>query len=913
MKAMKKKTLLFCIFTVICILLLSVGIGRIIQDNYSGRRKKEVNRLLKMYKDNMTLVIQDQLNYATETVKADPDVLNHESWFQNRAQNLVKQEGVEKILLFKGDKLQSSFSADGSEEDIGKDLREFSYIYTMAKVVKEPVMEGPVRLNKKGKKEAFLFIQPLLKGKVYKGEVVAVLDKDFVIRKLNLKRLYELGYEYHLWKVNSEDGSKDVVDYSNENLDFSYASKIEIYLPTQWTLSIMPKDGWISKKTEIGIMGISILLGVILSVLLIRVFVLTLRVKYFKNLSIYDEKTGLYNRKGFISEIQQWTEGEHCVFSMFYFSIEEYSRVALMAGFLKEKEYLESVPALFDEYIKGPYVSGWIAEGKFAVAVKEEMTDGERLDFAKGLSLKLIWKIRICGKKLFLSVNYESAVYPKDGDNAENILNKMIADHYMRLYVESPTEDLTEKCRQLAAGRTDVEFSEYADYQLTELSKALNQYRKSVEQIAYFDPVYHIGNRMKYLKDVDMLISYDVKRCFRVYSMDIRSFSKYNELFSVLTGDALLMEMTRRLERIFGNNLYRINGDVFIGIAFEADGDKDDTVGRIQNAFQSPIVVKDSTFTLDVLIGICDYPVHAKTSEKLLESVQLAVNYAKTSGAGMSNNVILYDEKLLEVRQKEARIVRLLKASLEKKTLEVWYQPLYHLKKERFTGAEALVRLPDGNGGYVPAGQVIEIAEKNGLVRQIGEYVIHKACTFMEEKGKELGLKSMGINLSVQQLLVENSVSSIIGQVKKTGLDPKRITFEITETVLIQSIELAKGILEELSSHGVRIALDDFGIGYSSLNYLLNLPVNVLKFDRSMSKKSVDSKKQFALLKAMIQMADINQMDVVVEGVETEAEWKMLTSTSASYIQGFYYSKPLPEEKLIQFLRDKNHIENVKQ
>ena len=369
------------------------------------------------------------------------------------------------------------------------------------------------------------------------------------------------------------------------------------------------------------------------------------------------------------------------------------------------------------------------------------------------------------------------------------------------------------------------------------------------------------------------------------------------------------MEITRRLEHIFGNNLYRINGDVFIGISFEADKDKDHKVGRIRNAFQSPIVVEDSTFTLDVLIGICDYPLHAKTSEKLLESVQMAVNYAKTSGAGMANNVILYDDKLLEVRREEARIVRLLETSLKEKTLEVWYQPLYHLKRERFTGTEALVRLPHGNGGYVPAGQVIEIAEKNGLVGQVGEYVIHRACTFASRENLGLNLW----NQLCQYSSLKNSVPSIIGHIKKTGLDPKCITFEITETVLIQSIELAKGILDELSSYGVRIALDDFGIGYSSLNYLLNLPVNVLKFDRSMTKKSVDSEKQYALLKAMIQMADINQMDVVAEGVETKEEWKMLTSTSASYIQGFYYSKPLPEEKLMQFLRDNNHIENVKQ
>lgn len=911
MKVMKKKTLLYCMLVVVCIFLLSAGAGRFVQRQYSSLRKREVGRLLKMYKDNMTLVIRDQLNYADEIVNAEPDILHHEAWFKQRAQNLIDQKGVEKILLFKGDKVQYAISADGSRNDLGRDLRDYSYIYTISKVVKEPVVEGPVRLDKKGKKkEVFLFFEPLLDGKDYKGEVAVALDKDYVISQLNLKRLYHLGYEYHLWKVSSQDGSKDVVAYSDRNLDYSNASKIEIYLPTQWTLSIIPRDGWISGKTEMIIMGTAVLLGAILSALFISTFILAHRVRYYRKLNIFDGKTGLFNRNGFVREVQKWTKDVSDPFVIFCFSMEEYSRTALMAGLSEEKKYLRSIPVLLNEFIKSPYVAGVLAEGRFIVAVKEKMTYQEREDFAKGLSLKMMWKIRINSKKVFLNVNYQTASYPEDGQTAEILMNKMIKGCYLRLSGESPVEDMTEKCLQLAEGRTDIEFSEYADVQMMELSKALNQFRKRAEQVAYFDPVFHIGNRMKYLRDVDMLISYDAKRHFRIYIMDIRSFSKYNELFSVATGDALLMEMAQRLLHIFGNHLYRINGDVFIGISFQTDEDtqEDKMICKIKDAFQCPVVVEDATFTLDVLIGICDYPVHAKTSEKLLENAQTAINYAKSSLDKMGTRIILYDNELLEVRHKEARILKLLKTSLENETLEVWYQPLYHLQIGLFTGAEALVRLPDDNGGYVPAGQVIEIAEKNGLIGQVGEYVMHRACTFMENKGKKLGLQSMGVNLSVQQLLVENSVSAIIGQIRKTGLDPKCVTVEITETVLIQSIELAEGILKELSSHGVRIALDDFGIGYSSLNYLMNLPVNVLKFDRSMSRKSVSSKKQYLLLKAMIQMADINQMDVVVEGVETEEEWRMLASTSASYIQGFYYSKPLPEGKLAEFLRNKNDL-----
>ena len=178
MKVMKKKTLLYCMLVVVCIFLLSAGAGRFVQRQYSSLRKREVGRLLKMYKDNMTLVIRDQLNYADEIVNAEPDILHHEAWFKQRAQNLIDQKGVEKILLFKGDKVQYAISADGSRNDLGRDLRDYSYIYTISKVVKEPVVEGPVRLDKKGKKkEVFLFFEPLLEGKDYKGEVAVALDK----------------------------------------------------------------------------------------------------------------------------------------------------------------------------------------------------------------------------------------------------------------------------------------------------------------------------------------------------------------------------------------------------------------------------------------------------------------------------------------------------------------------------------------------------------------------------------------------------------------------------------------------------------------------------------------------------------------------------------------------------------------
>ena len=197
---------------------------------------------------------------------------------------------------------------------------------------------------------------------------------------------------------------------------------------------------------------------------------------------------------------------------------------------------------------------------------------------------------------------------------------------------------------------------------------------------------------------------------------------------------------------------------------------------------------------------------------------------------------------------------------------------------------------------------MIEVAERNGLVCQIGEYVIHQACTFMKEKGEALGLGRVGINLSVQQLLVEDSAAHLLESIKKTGVHPGQVVLEITETILIQFMSKAEGIIRDLSENGIRISLDDFGIGYSSLNYLMNLPVHSLKIDRSMTSKINGSPKQYALLKAIIAMAKVNDIEVVVEGVENEEERRAIIDAEADYIQGFYYSKPLPQTELELFL-----------
>ena len=198
----------------------------------------------------------------------------------------------------------------------------------------------------------------------------------------------------------------------------------------------------------------------------------------------------------------------------------------------------------------------------------------------------------------------------------------------------------------------------------------------------------------------------------------------------------------------------------------------------------------------------------------------------------------------------ESEILHRMRASVRRGELEVWYQPLMHLGSGRFTAVEALVRLPDGNGGYYSSEQVVDLAERRGMVKEFGDYVLDRAGRFMNSQGSELGLLRMCVNLSVQQLLVGNSVEQLLELIRSTGVKADQITLEITESILIQSVEFARGALEQLRQAGLHIALDDFGAGYSSLNYLFNLPVDVVKIDRSLTSQIRTIPKQNTLLRS---------------------------------------------------------------
>ena len=271
------------------------------------------------------------------------------------------------------------------------------------------------------------------------------------------------------------------------------------------------------------------------------------------------------------------------------------------------------------------------------------------------------------------------------------------------------------------------------------------------------------------------------------------------------------------------------------------------------------------------------------------------------------NSIILDEEKIGHYKENE-ETEALIRAAIEEDRIEVFYQPIYSTKQGRFTSAEALVRIRDADGNIVPPGRFIPIAEKNGQVARIGEIVFEKVCAFFQanQLRERYGLEYVEVNLSVRQCEDVNLAENYIGIMQKYGLEPSCINLEITESASIQTRKILLENMHILIDYGVKFSLDDFGNGESNLNYIVDMPVSIVKFDRDMSQAYFDNQKAKFVMEASMRMIHDMKLEIVSEGVETKEQMDAITSMGIEYIQGYYFSRPLPEAEFLEFILQAN-------
>ena len=375
--------------------------------------------------------------------------------------------------------------------------------------------------------------------------------------------------------------------------------------------------------------------------------------------------------------------------------------------------------------------------------------------------------------------------------------------------------------------------------------------------------------------------------------LDLDGFKLVNDTLGHRVGDLLLKEVGARVrERLQDSDLLaRVGGDEFSIVLTGMDGPKAPAcvAQRLLKAFNSPFQIESREINIGASIGISRYPLDGDDSITLVQSADAAMYCAKRSGAGRYQ---FFTPQMKQDAHQRLMIESRLQRALDHHELSVQFQPQYELASNTLVRFEALCRWFNPELGQVPPDRFIPVAEKTGLIAEIGKFVLREACRqALQWQGGRLPVQ-VAVNVSAVQFARADFVNSVIDILHETGLGPALLELELTESSLIQDREDAVRKMHFLKTLGVRMSIDDFGTGYSSLSYLQNMPVDALKVDRSFTGKLGSSQTALSMVRAMIAMARALGIRVVTEGVENSAQVEILRQLGCDEVQGYYFGRP---------------------
>lgn len=439
----------------------------------------------------------------------------------------------------------------------------------------------------------------------------------------------------------------------------------------------------------------------------------------------------------------------------------------------------------------------------------------------------------------------------------------------------------------------------YSLYEITDKKV----YQKKIEQQAYTDFLTGLYNRMCCERDLARKIDEAKKNdtVGAVFYLDLDDFKHINDGLGHQFGDALLKSISGSFQRIRGieNTCYRVGGDEFVILVSPAYyHELDRILSDIKKVFARPWYLKDGEYYCTMSMGIVEFPKEGDNVQDLIRKSDIAMYEAKRDG---KNRVCRYSEgedtdsgRRLEM-EKNMRDAAV--AGLEE--FEVYYQPIIDIQMDGTpcTGAEALIRWNSSSLGFIPPNEFIPLAEYLGLINPIGNHVLRSACMACKSwNDNGHPTYKVNVNLSVVQLLQPDIVESIEAAIEETGINPRNLTLEVTESLAINDMERMIEILGNIKKLGVRIALDDFGTGYSSLNHIKEIPFDVIKVDRSFIKDLDEDTYSQSFVKMISELASTIGVSICVEGIERKEQYKVLEGMKVRLVQGYYFDRPMPRK-----------------
>ena len=430
----------------------------------------------------------------------------------------------------------------------------------------------------------------------------------------------------------------------------------------------------------------------------------------------------------------------------------------------------------------------------------------------------------------------------------------------------------------------------------------ITQKKKSQQKIefqAHNDFLTGLYNRMKCESDFKKIIKQSIKDGVKgaLMFIDLDDFKHINDGLGHQYGDVLLQQIAAGLQSIVGlrGKCYRMGGDEFVAIVMpDMFSELERIANKVKDMFNKPWYLMETEYFCTMSMGIAVFPDDSKDVHEIIRLADIAMYESKKNG---KNGYTFYDScsKLNTARRLdiENSMRQAVTSGIEE--FVVFYQPVVDVRTGECSSCEALVRWDSKALGFMGPGDFIPLAEYLGLITSIGDYVLEEACRqcrYWNEHG--IPDFHINVNLSVVQLLQKDVAETVARILKKTGVNPKNIVLEITESFAINDMDRVLDIIKGIKKLGPRIALDDFGTGYSSLNYIKQLPLDIIKVDKTFIDDIVEDEYAQAFIKLIVELSDTIDTDIIVEGVENEAQLNILKELGVDYIQGFYYGKPVP-------------------
>ena len=432
----------------------------------------------------------------------------------------------------------------------------------------------------------------------------------------------------------------------------------------------------------------------------------------------------------------------------------------------------------------------------------------------------------------------------------------------------------------------------------------ITQKKHTEERIAYLahnDALTGLVNRANFTKALDdLLVDSEKNKQWSIFYLDLDGFKAVNDTYGHAMGDKLLGEIAKSLRKVVADRdiVARLGGDEFAILCKSAGSVQSvsSLAEIILRALSRPYEIDGAKLDIGVSIGITLRNRDGSDAHTLLNNADLALYRAKAEGRGTYR---LYEHRMDEIVKERRNLETDLKNALANEELSLAYQPLISAKETKTVSFEALARWTHPHRGPIPASDFIPIAESMGIIAEIGDWVLLRACMEAVQWPEHL---SVAVNLSPQQFQSNQIVKTVIDALSKSGLAPNRLELEITEGLFMENTDEVLFSLRELKGMGVSISLDDFGTGYSSLSYLLKFPFDKLKIDRSLIHSLDTDPNAKNVLEAITKLASVMNLTVTAEGVETLDQVKVLLNMHCTHFQGFLFGQPLGQQALAIYL-----------